>query len=158
MTDRRTFTIKMKQTVANRELVEKYEELVEVDREIDKVGADKAAQMSDFNQELKGLRQKRKGLLDVINDGEQEVEVLCYTKVDEQLHQVVTYRCDNDEPIPELTRALTAAERQMNLEDYEAPPQVDESGDDQDSETEVDDEDEEDLQDEGELEETEPAA
>lgn len=113
-----TYTRQITQEVADS--TGKLEELAEVCREIDRVKAEKAAKNAEFNKEVKDLNTQRLTILDTVDSGTEKVDVEVYNEPDWDRHEVVTKRKDNDQPIPELTRPMTASERQMSLEDFAA--------------------------------------
>jgi hypothetical protein len=120
---RQTFVVKVSEACEDQARIEKLEEIAEIDNELNRVGAEKSAANAGFNGQLKGLRKAQEDALRCLSSGVMSVEREVYTKVNEERMEVVTYRVDNDEPIPELTRAMTPAERQMSLEDcFNLPP------------------------------------
>jgi hypothetical protein len=98
-------------------MAEKNAEFLTVNREIDKVADEKAGSVSGFNQQLKDLRKKRKSLMDVMEEGFETIEVDAYERVNDQLMQIETVRRDNGKVVEELTRPMSAEERQLGLED-----------------------------------------
>ena len=138
-TPRKTFTVQVTETCADETRVAKLEEIAELDQEIDKGTAKKSAANTEFNSTLKALRKARTDALACLSTGVMKVDVEVYTRVDEVRLEVVNYRCDNDQPIPELTRAMTPAERQMSLDECtDLPPG---SIAEEDEEVGIDDED-----------------
>jgi hypothetical protein len=105
------------QKVAKKQQQEKYEQLVQVDRDIDEKAAEKAGANKEFNADLKDLRKARKTLLDVIDSGEETLDVDCYEVPDEARMEMTYRRVDNDVELPEFTRPFTAEERQLNFDD-----------------------------------------
>ncbi len=103
--------IKVKVKKSDQEL--KKDELVNVDREIQRVANEKAGDMADYNQELKLLRERQRKLLDVIKDGEETIEIECVEEADERRLEVKIIRCDTGEVIDR--RPMTADERQVGL-------------------------------------------
>lgn len=103
--------IKVKVKKSDQEL--KKDELVNVDREIQRVANEKAGDMAEYNQELKVLRERQRKLLDVIKDGEETIEVECVEEADERRLEVKIIRCDTGEVIDR--RPMTADERQVGL-------------------------------------------
>lgn len=91
------------------------DKLVEVDRQIDTVAADKASEMADFNQRLKDLRKQRATLLDTIENGTEVQRIRGFERLNERLGQVEFVREDNGKVIHEFTRPATAEERQTDL-------------------------------------------
>jgi predicted phage-related endonuclease len=97
----------------------KKDELVGVDREINRVEGEKAAEMNEFNSQLKGLRKQRNQLLDTIENGIEEQEIEVFERLNDKLQQVETIRVDTGKVMPEFTRALTAEERQLDISDLD---------------------------------------
>lgn len=91
------------------------DKLVEVDRQIDTVAAEKASEMADFNQRLKDLRKQRATLLDTIENGTEVQRVRGFERLNERLGQVEFVREDTGKVIHEFTRPATAEERQTDL-------------------------------------------
>jgi hypothetical protein len=98
-------------------MAEKNAEFLAVNRKIDEVAAEKAAASADCNERLKALRLQRKTLMDVMDEGFETVQVEAYERVNEQLQQIETVRKDNKKVIEELTRPMTAEERQLSFDD-----------------------------------------
>lgn len=84
--------------------------LVEVDRKILAVEAEKAGAVSDFNKELKDLRKERVAILDVIGTGKERKQIACYEERDDRRGHMLTRRVDTDEIVDE--RPLSASERE----------------------------------------------
>ena len=110
-----TLTKEIIQTVEDDERTGKFEELLDIEKEIDSVIDEKAGFNQEKNAELKGLRAKRKSLMDTIDSGTERVEIECYEVFNDQLQEVQLFRADNDEQLVEHTRPMTAAERQAEL-------------------------------------------
>lgn len=99
--------------VKKSEQEQKKDELVTVDREIQRVANEKAGDMANYNQDLKVLRERQRKLLDVIKDGEETLEIECVERVNERLGKVEVVRTDTGQIIDE--RPLTADERQLDF-------------------------------------------
>lgn len=113
------FTTEIVVNVSNKERDEKKDELVEVDREIDRIAAEKSAADSEFNQQLKGELKRRTDLLNTIESGTEKQEVEVFERLNDKLGQIETVRVDNGKVLPEFTRALTAEERQLDIMDLD---------------------------------------
>lgn len=105
--------------VTNKDRDEKKDELVEVDREIDRIAAEKSAAGSEFNRQLKDERKRRADLLSTIESGTEKIEVEVFERLNDKLGQVETVRVDNGKVLPEFTRALTAEERQLDISELD---------------------------------------
>jgi hypothetical protein len=114
--ERRTVKKQITQKVTKKDQAAKHDRLVEVDRELLQVASEKAESNSDFNGQLKSLRKEQKALLDVIDSGEETLDVDCYEVPDEARMEMTYRRVDNDVELPEFTRPFTADERQMNFD------------------------------------------
>jgi hypothetical protein len=98
-------------------MAEKNAEFLAVNRKIDEVAAEKAAASADYNERLKALRLQRKTLMDVMDEGFETVQVDAYERVNEQLMQIETVRRDTGKVVDELTRPMSADERQLSIDD-----------------------------------------
>lgn len=116
---RERFEIEQTIKVASADRQGKTDHLAVVDRKILEVQACKAADVSDYNQKLKDLRAERKALLDTIENGVAKVKVVVGERLNERLGQVETFRLDTGMVIPELTRALSREERQLDITDLD---------------------------------------
>lgn len=106
---RETFMHMMEDSLSDEETLAKKDRLVDVDRKILEVEAEKAAAVSEFNKELKELRKERVTLLDVIGTGKVKREVECYEDRDDRRGHMLVRRLDTDEVVDE--RPLSASER-----------------------------------------------
>lgn len=116
----KTFKKEITVDVPKKDQKVKHERLVEVDRELLAVKAEKDSANGEFNGQLKALRNEQKSILDTIETGQETIEVECYEEVDESRLEMVTKRVDNDQILPELTRPLTPEERQMGFDGGDA--------------------------------------
>jgi hypothetical protein len=116
---RERFEIEQTIKVASADRQGKTDHLAVVDRKILEVQASKAADVSDYNQKLKDLRAEQKALLDTIENGVAKVKVVVGERLNDQTGQVETYRLDTGMVIPELTRALSREERQLDITDLD---------------------------------------
>ncbi len=138
------------QKVGKKDQQSKYEELVQVDRDIDEKVNEKANANKEFNADLKDLRKARKSVLDVIDSGEETLDVDCYEVPDEARMEMTYRRVDNGKELPEYTRPMTADERQLNFDDLpdddQAPSsepgldddEIDDGSDDEDQDVDFD--------------------
>lgn len=145
---RRTHVVEIMQMVADDAKAGKAYEVIEADKELNAKEAEASVRRKEINAELKEARAYRNKLLEVVESGVERVNVEVYTKIDEQRMEVLSYRADNDDPLPELTRPMTPDERQMNLEELlDLPPGEDprvaaaDSGEDQDDDGDDEDDD-----------------
>ena len=125
--------------INDEQALEKYKELVEVDKTIDSVAAQKSAAMADYNQQLKDHRKHRTDLLNTIETKIETRSVECEERINEQLQQIEIVRLDTGKVVEEWSRPLTAEERQLDLEDA---ANQDEDADLDDSDDEEDEDDE----------------
>jgi hypothetical protein len=110
-----TFRKEIVINVAKENQQERHERLAEVDRELLEVAAEKAAANGEFNGKLKALRKEQATILEVLQTGQEKVEVDCYEEIDEQRLEILTRRLDTNDVLHEFTRPMTAEERQVCL-------------------------------------------
>jgi len=120
------------QKVGKKDQQHKYEELVQVDRDIDEKVNEKANSNKEFNADLKDLRKARKSVLDIIDSGEETLDVDCYEVPDEARMEMTYRRVDNGKELPEYTRPMTADERQLNFDDLPEDDQAPSSSEEPD--------------------------
>lgn len=125
------------------DLASKKNRLVAVDCEIIELNRSRAESASRFNEDLKTKRKEQTTLLESINAGKAKVEVSCYLERDERLGKVITRRQSDGEQVDE--RAMTAEERgettddrQGNLFEGGARPDLDAASDDEESPSDAD--------------------
>lgn len=129
--------------INDEQALEKYKELVEVDKTIDQVSAQKSASMADYNQELKGQRKRRADLLNIIETKIETRSVVCEERINEERQEIEVVRLDTGKVVEELTRPMTADERQLDLDDVAETNNDDDFSDLDDSEDDESGEDDE---------------
>jgi hypothetical protein len=74
---------------------------------------EKAGDNSRHNKRLKDLREEATRIRNALDTGKETIHVDCYERINEQLQQVETVRKDTETVLPDLTRPMTSAERQV---------------------------------------------
>jgi phage-related tail protein len=98
-------------------MAEKNAEFLAVNRKLDEVRAEKAAASAEFGERIKALNLQRTSLMDVLAEGFETVQVDAYERVNEQRMEIETVRRDTGKVVEELTRPMSAEERQLGLDD-----------------------------------------
>lgn len=129
--------------ITDEQAIEKYKELVEVDEEIARTAAQKAAAMADYNLQLKDLRKQQTTLLGTIKTKIETRSVECEERLNEDRQEIEVVRLDTGKVVDEWTRPMTAEERQLDLEGVDAGNGDDDFSDLDDSEDGDDSEDDE---------------
>lgn len=130
------------QQVQNDERTRKLDELLELDEQLLEVESEKKSAANSYGNRIKEINKARKGIMDVVKNGVERVEIDAYTLVDGT--QVRTYRLSDDKELTDRVRALTPEESQMSIEDMvNLPPGDAPEGDDDPEDEDEDESDEE---------------
>jgi hypothetical protein len=93
------------------------DELVTVDRELDRQKDEKRQAIVEFNEAIKPLAKRRTELLEAIENQREVLDVECVESWDYKTNRVVFKRKDTGEEVDE--RAMEASERQEELGNVE---------------------------------------
>ncbi len=104
-----TFLHTVEVEITTEEAAARTKRLLEVLDEIDKIEADKASRVSDFNVELKQKRKEAHKVREAIHLGKERQDVECYEKPDERRNIVFIVRASDHKVLDE--RAMTLEDR-----------------------------------------------
>lgn len=113
MTENKQTTRLLMVDLTDEDVADRKNKLVKAESELQKVSAEKAEAMADFNSTLKDRRNEIRTLVAAIQTGSEEREVECYERRDEKRGAMETVRADTGEVIHD--RPLTAEERQVDM-------------------------------------------
>lgn len=108
-TPRKTFMHTVEVEISTEESGERTRRLLEALNEIDKLEADKASRVSDFNTELKQKRKEAHKVRDAINLGKERRDLECYEVPEERTNTVHIMRASDGKKVDE--RAMTLEDR-----------------------------------------------
>lgn len=97
------------------DLLQVCEDIVELNREEEKVSIDKSTITSKYNAQLKRIRSDMRRLMNMLDTKEEKVEVECYYDYNYKEKLVSYYSCESGELVNE--RSMTNEELQLKLFD-----------------------------------------